>query len=79
MLGEEKTYRDLVDQLDHGNPLVRDLSFWQLDQLGVGGHLPEEARKIDYDPTWGLEKRQEAVEKWKKLIADGKVPVPSRR
>ena len=42
---------ELVDQLDHDNLLVRDLSFWQLDQIGVGGHLPEEARKIRHNPT----------------------------
>ncbi|HEY7155564.1 MAG TPA: FHA domain-containing protein [Gemmataceae bacterium] len=77
-LGQKKTYEDLIDCLDDDNLLVRDLAFWQLDQLGVGGRLPEEARKIAYDPTWEEEKRRPAVEQWKKLLGEGKVPSSPR-
>ncbi len=73
-LCERKTYVELVDQLDHDNLLVRDLSFWQLDQIGVGGHLPEEARKIEYNPTRESAERQTAVTQWKKLLEDGRLP-----
>jgi len=58
--------------------LVRDLAFWQLDQLGVGGRFPDEARKIAYDPTWEPEKRRPVVKQWKKLLGQGKVPSPPR-
>jgi hypothetical protein len=73
-LDQKKTYEDLVDCLNDDNLLVRDLAFWQLDQLGVGGRLPEEARRIAYDPTWEEEKRRPAIEQWKKLLGEGKVP-----
>jgi len=73
-LDKKKTYEDLVACLDDDNLLVRDLAFWQLDQLGVGGRLPEEARKVAYDPTWEPEKRRPAVEQWQKLLQEGKVP-----
>jgi hypothetical protein len=78
-LEDRKTYEELVDHLGDGKLLVRDLAFWQLDQLGVGGRLPEEAKRIKYDPAGDAEARREAVDKWKKLLADGKVPVSPRR
>jgi FHA domain len=73
-LEKRKTYEELIERLDDDHLLVRNLAFWHLDQLGVGGRLPEEARKIAYDPTWEPEKRRPAVEKWKRLLAEGKVP-----
>lgn len=78
-LEQKKTYEELIGCLDDANLLVRDLAYWHLDQLGVGGRLPEEARKIAYDPTWEKEKRRPAVEQWQKLLGEGKVPShPSR-
>jgi hypothetical protein len=73
-LDRRQTYEELVNQLDDEEFLVRHLSFWQLDQLGVGGRLPAEAKMIDYDPSWDAQKRQPAVEQWRKLVASGKVP-----
>jgi pSer/pThr/pTyr-binding forkhead associated (FHA) protein len=78
-LDDPKTYEELVNRLDDDNLLVRELSFWQLDRLGVGGRLPPEAKKIVYDPIWDAEKRRSAVGQWKKLVADGKVPATPRR
>jgi pSer/pThr/pTyr-binding forkhead associated (FHA) protein len=78
-LARRDTYEYLVAHLDDDDLLVRDLAFWQLDQLGVGGYLPREAREIEYDPTWQSEKRRPAVERWRKLLAGGKVPVLPRR
>jgi hypothetical protein len=78
-LDKRKTYEDLIGWLNDDNLLVRDLAFWHLEQIGVGGRLPEEARKIAYDPTWEAEKRRSAVDQWKKLLSEGKVPVPQRR
>ncbi len=75
-IDRKETYEELIGCLDDDNLLVRDLAFWHLDQLDVGGKLPEEARKIAYDPTWEPEKRRPAVEKWKALLDQGKVPSP---
>jgi hypothetical protein len=72
---DRRTYEELIGGLDDDKLLVRDLSYWQLVQLGVGGRLPEEAKKIEYDPAWEPAKRRPAVEQWKKLLAEGKVPV----
>jgi hypothetical protein len=76
---DRKTYEELVQQLDNGNSLVRDLAFWQLDQLGLGGHLPEEAKRIRYDPTWDAVQRRPAIEEWNKLVAEGKLPARANR
>jgi hypothetical protein len=78
-LEKRKTYEDLIGNLDDDNLLVRDLSLWHLDQLGAGGRLPEEARGMRYEPTWGPEQRRPAVEQWRRLLAQGKIPVPPRR
>ena len=73
------TYEDLVNCLDHDILPVRVLGLWQLDQLGKARMLPEETKKIDYDPTWDRDQRRPAIEQWKKLIAQGKIPVAGRR
>jgi hypothetical protein len=78
-LDKRQTYEELVKQLDDEDLLVRDLSFWQLDQIGVGGRLPDEAKKIEYDPAWTADRRRPAVEQWKQLLAQGKLPAPPRR
>jgi hypothetical protein len=78
-LDDRKTYEELVGRLSDAELLVRDLAFWHLDQLGVGGRLPAEAKRIKYDPAGDAETRREAVDKWKKLLADRKVPVLPRR
>ena len=73
-LGERKTYADLINQLNHGNPIVRDLSFWHLDWLGKKGLLPPEAEKIAYSPADDSPHRLAAVNQWKKLLNDGEIP-----
>jgi hypothetical protein len=78
-LDKAQTYETLVRQLDDANPLVRTLSFWQLEHLGRRGHLPKEAGDVAYDPSWGEEKRSSAIKKWKEFLANGKVPVRSPR
>ncbi len=74
-LGERKTYADLINQLDHGNPIVRDLSFWHLEWLGQKGFLPPAAAKIEYSPADVGPDRLSAVKQWKKLLEDGQIPV----
>jgi hypothetical protein len=77
-LDRRETYAELIKLLDDEDLLVRDLAFWQLDQIGSGGRLPEEAKRIAYDPTADAAHRKPAVEQWKKLLADGKLPVRRR-
>jgi hypothetical protein len=76
---KRKTYEDLVGFLDDDNLLVRDLALWHLDQLGVSGRLPPEAAAIRYDPAWDRDRRLPAIEQWKKLVSEGRVPLPERR
>ena len=78
-LGRPQTYQELVGFLDDDEPLVRNLAFWHLDRLGKAGMLPEETKAIHYDPTWDRDRRRPAVEQWKKLITEGKIPVAGRR
>jgi hypothetical protein len=68
------TYQALIGYLNHDNPAVRALAFHHL-YSELGDRMPREALEIEYDPTDGPEKRQEAVEKWRKMIPAGKVPV----
>jgi pSer/pThr/pTyr-binding forkhead associated (FHA) protein len=68
------TYEELIGGLGHDNLLVRDLAFLQLDRLGAGGWLPQEARTIEYDPNGPADKRQEAVRRWRELLAKGLLP-----
>jgi pSer/pThr/pTyr-binding forkhead associated (FHA) protein len=76
---QRQTYEELTNYLDDDNQVLRDLAFWRLSQLGNIGRLPEEARRIDYDPTWYREKRRQSVEQWKKLVAEGKMPLTPRQ
>ncbi len=73
-LNKRETYEQLITCLNDDVLLVRDLAFWQLDQLGAGGFLPEEARKIVYDPVQDAAKRAPAVQQWRQLLAEGKLP-----
>jgi hypothetical protein len=68
------TYEELIGGLAHENLLVRDLAFLQLDRLGAGGWLPEEARRIQYDPNGPAERRRDAVKRWRDLLAGGSLP-----
>lgn len=69
----------MVGYLNHDDLLVRDLAFWQLDRLGTGGRLPEDAKRIRYDPNGEPEARRRAVEKWKQVLAEGKIPASPHR
>jgi hypothetical protein len=63
------TYQTLIADLNHENLSIRDLAFWHLAHL-----VPEGASTIPYDPAGDAEKRQQAVQEWKKLMAAGKIP-----
>ncbi|HZU37749.1 MAG TPA: hypothetical protein VFA18_17650, partial [Gemmataceae bacterium] len=68
------TYEGLIAGLAHENPLVRNLAFLQLDRLGASGWLPTEAADIKYDPEDSPSKRQEAIRRWRDLLARGRLP-----
>jgi pSer/pThr/pTyr-binding forkhead associated (FHA) protein len=78
-LGRPQTYQELVGFLDDDEPLVRNLAFLHLDRLGTAGRLPEETKAISYDPTWDRDRRRPAVDQWKTLIAQGKIPLTGPR
>lgn len=77
-LDQRRTYEELIDLLSDDDLLVRNLAYWHLNQVGGAGRLPEEVRKIDYDPAWEPDKRRAGVEQWKRLLAEGKIPTPRR-
>jgi hypothetical protein len=64
------TLTELVALLDHDELTIRERALWHLAELTRAGVIPEkDARAIDYDPQAEPEKRQAAVEQWKKLVA----------
>jgi hypothetical protein len=73
-LADPRTYETLVGYLDHDNLAIRELAIWHLSLLA-----PDGARSIPYDPVAESDKRQQAVQQWKRLIADGKLPAKSAR
>jgi hypothetical protein len=68
-----ETYETLIDYLNHENLSIRELAFWHLAHL-----VPEGANTIPYDATSDPDKRQAAVQEWKKLRAAGKIPPKPR-
>jgi hypothetical protein len=67
------TVTELVTLLDHDELTIRERALWHLAELTRAGIIPEkEARAIDYDPQAEPEKRQAAVEQWKRLVAANK-------
>jgi hypothetical protein len=68
-LKDPKTFAFLLGCLDHERLVVRDLAFQHLALL-----VPDGATTIQYDPNAEPDKRKPAVEQWKKLIPEGKVP-----
>jgi hypothetical protein len=68
-LTSAKTYEMLTANLVHENLAIRELASWHLSRL-----VPDGAKTISYDPAGTPEERQQAFERWKKLIPDGKLP-----
>ena len=67
-LAKPETYAALIYYLDHNKLAIRQLAHVHLFGLVRDG------KKIRYDPAGDSEQRQRAIEEWKKLIPDGKVP-----
>jgi hypothetical protein len=67
-LQSPETYETLITYLDHERLGVRGLAYWHLSRL-----VPE-GQKLGYSPIDDKEKRDKAIEQWKKLIPPGEVP-----
>lgn len=63
-----ETYETLIAYLNHRRQPVRELAHWHLVRLAPIG------RDIPYDAAAPAEKRQAAVEAWKKRIPAGELP-----
>src|SRR5262249_20253003 len=67
-LAQPETYQTLIDYLDHDLLPIRGLAYWHLQRLVPDG------QNLRYDPLGPKEKREAAIEKWRKLVPKGKVP-----
>jgi hypothetical protein len=67
-LAQPETYQTLIDYLEHDKLAIRGLAYWHLIRLVPAG------KKLGYNPVDPNEKRDPAVEKWRKLVPKGKVP-----
>jgi hypothetical protein len=63
------TYQKLIAHLDDDNLAVRELAYWQLEELA-----PMEAAKLTYKPTEGAEERRQVVANWKMMLPPGSLP-----
>jgi hypothetical protein len=63
------TYESLIAYLQSSRLPVRELAAWYLD-----GWANAEAKKIGYDAAAPEKEREQAVERWKRLLTDGKLP-----
>jgi hypothetical protein len=63
-----ETYEALIDYLQHGNVMIRELASWQLYRLVPQGH------KIHYDAAAPAEELARAHREWRQLIPVGELP-----
>jgi hypothetical protein len=63
-----ETYELLIDYLASDRLAIRGLACWHLYRLAPAG------RSIGYDPLAPKEKREQAVQEWRKLIPPGHLP-----
>jgi hypothetical protein len=70
-LARPETYETLIAFLSHDQVAIRGLAYWHLSRLVPAG------RKFGYNPLDPKEKREAAVEQWKKLIPSGRMPPKS--
>jgi hypothetical protein len=71
-LARPETYQTLIDYLDHDLPGIRGLAYWHLVRLVPAGQA------IGYNPGAPKEEREAAIQKWRKLVPNGKVPPRTR-
>jgi hypothetical protein len=64
-----ETYQKLIAHLDDDNLAVRELAYWQLEDLA-----PMEAKKLTYNPAEGRDERKQVVANWQKILPPGSLP-----
>jgi hypothetical protein len=67
-LASPETYETLIAYLSHSQVAIRGLAYWHLSRLVPAG------KKFGYNPLDVRDKREAAVEQWKKLIPSGRMP-----
>jgi hypothetical protein len=72
------TYQALISNLNHIRLEIRHLAAYHLYEE-LAPRLPRKALDIDYRPTDDEKKRLAAVAKWRKIIPEGRLPVPPAR
>jgi hypothetical protein len=63
-----ETYESLIAYLEHDKLPIRELAKWHLYRMVAA------AKDIPYDPAGSEAQRERAVERWRKLLRDGKLP-----
>jgi hypothetical protein len=71
-LQQPETWDGLIQQLNSNRPAVRELAYWQLARLVPKG------RERGYYPGNDSTQRKAAIDAWKLLIPDGKLPMPPK-
>lgn len=72
-LADPATYEALIDYLEHERLALRGLAYWHLYRLVPAG------RELGYNPLDPKEKRQKAVQQWRKLVPAGQLPPKASR
>src|SRR5262249_17590328 len=67
-MAHPETYDVLIMYLNHEKVAIRGLAHWHLVRM-----VPE-GEQIGYSPFDPKEKREKAIEEWKKLLPEGKLP-----
>jgi hypothetical protein len=67
-LARPETYETLIAYLGHNQLAIRGLAYWHLSRLVPAG------KKFGYNPLDPKDKREAAVQQWKKLIPSGQMP-----
>jgi hypothetical protein len=70
-LARPETYETLIAYLGHNQVAIRGLAYWHLSRLVPAG------KKFGYNPLDAKDKRDAAVQQWKKLIPSGRMPPKS--
>ena len=71
-LASPETYDTLIAYLGHNQVAIRGLAYWHLSRLVPAG------KKFGYNPLDPKDKREAAIEQWKKLIPSGQLPPKSK-
>ncbi len=68
----KETFELMINYLESDRIAIRELAYWHLTlQLA-----PDIKGLPPYNPAWGPQEREQSVEAWRKLIAEGKLPPP---